>query len=84
MPLTSGLKEKRDQKQSLKKNDVILKIYKDHGIDPKAKANANKLCYDIPPLDMIKKGGRTPVTQIFKEIIGDVEQDRSRAGKYTV
>ena len=33
---------------------------------------------------MVKKGGRTPVTQVFKEIIGDVEQDRSRAGKYTV
>ena len=83
MPLTSGLKEKREQKQSLKKSDVILKIYKDHGIDPKAKAEANKLVYDIPRLDMIKKGG-TPVTQVFKEIIGDVEQDRSRAGKYTV
>ena len=73
LPLTSGLKEKREQKQSLKKNDVILKIYKEHGIDPKARANANKLIYDIPPLDMIKKGGRTPVTQVFKELIGENE-----------
>ena len=60
----------------MKKNDLYLQIMKEHGIDPKAQANANKLVYEIPLLDMHSKA-RTPVTQVFKEMV-------SEGGKITV
>ena len=64
----------------MKKNDLYLQILKEHGIDPKAQANANKLVYEIPPLDMHSKA-RTPVTQVFKEMVNESEQ---KHGKITV
>jgi len=41
-------------KSSAKKNHLIDKIMKEHGLDPKARAAANKLNYDIPHLVMSK------------------------------
>jgi len=46
-----------------------MRILKEQGIDPKAQAQAYKIAYEIPPLDMGKQKNkvRTPVTQVFKE-----------------
>ena len=47
-----------------------MRILKEQGIDPKAQAQAYKIAYEIPPLDMGKQKNkvRTPVTQVFKEL----------------
>ena len=70
----------------MKKNELYLRIMKDHGIDPQTKANANRLVYDIPHLEMGKKSkSRTPVTQIFNEVMSEKgDQDNQKNGKHTV
>ena len=65
LPLTDGIKKKREEKRSAKKNELYLKIMRDHGLDPKKQSDANKLRYEIPPLPLhlgktVKPG--TPVT----------------------
>jgi len=76
LPLTAGLQQKRESKRSAKKNDLIDKIMKDHGLDRKERAAANKLNYDIPHLVMGKQlKSSTPVTQIFREAISENDQD---------
>ena len=50
LPLTEGMKKKRDAKRSAKKNELYVKIMKEHGLDIKAQQSANRLVYDIPPL----------------------------------
>ena len=91
MPLTEGLKRKREVKQSAKKNELYLQILKDHGIDPKTQATMNKLNYEIPPLPMTlagqKQKPKTPITQIFNEAMACDQTDpdqREREGKHTV
>ncbi len=78
LPMTKGLLEKREMKQSAKKNELYLRILKEHGIDPKAFSDANKLNYQIPPLPMTLTGQKskpkTPITQIFNEAMTGQEQ----------
>ena len=52
LPLTDGIKRKREEKRSAKKNELYLRIMKEHGLDPKAQSDANKLNYVIPPLPL--------------------------------
>ena len=72
LPITKGLQEKREVKRSAKNSELYLRILKDHGIDPKAFAEANKLNYEIPPLPLSLTGQKTtkpktPISQIFNE-----------------
>ena len=55
LPLTKGISEKRKAKLSAKKNELYLKILKENGLDPQAKANAYNLNYEIPPLTLDSK-----------------------------
>ena len=41
---------------------------REHGIDPQAQHNANKIVYDIPPLEYTLKPTRTPVMQILRDV----------------
>lgn len=38
LPLTNGIKRKRDQKRSVKKDELYQRILLEHGIDPAAMA----------------------------------------------
>lgn len=81
LPITKGLQQKREVKRSAKKNELYLRILKDHGIDPKAFAEANKLNYEIPPLPLTLTAGqkskpKTPITQIFNENVAGQANNR--------
>ena len=85
------MKNKREQKRSNKKSELYLRILKEQGIDPKAQAQAYKIAYDIPPLEIGKQISkvRTPVTQMFKDIVAENGGEvgaaaRSKTGKHTV
>lgn len=54
--MTDGIKRKRDQKRSAKKDELYQRILREHGIDPLEMAQANKLSYDIPPLPLTLTG----------------------------
>ena len=70
LPLTAGMKQKRQAKMSAKKQELVEKIMREHGLDPKAISKANKIVYDIPPLEFTLKPAnkRTPVTQILRDL----------------
>ena len=84
--MTAGLKRKREEKMSAKKNELYIKIMREHGIDPKAQTSANKLKYEIPPLPFNKSKPKTPVTQIFRDTATELEQGLAdtQHGKRTV
>ena len=50
LPLTAGLKQKRQAKQATKGDELYKKIMKEHGLDLTANAKANRIVYDIPHL----------------------------------
>ena len=63
--MTDGIKRKRDQKRSVKKDELYQRILREHGIDPLEMAQANKLNYDIPPLPLTLTGQKSkPQTPI--------------------
>ena len=55
---------------SAKKLELYEKILKEHGLDPKDRSKANRIVYDIPPLEFTLKPAnkRTPVTQILRDL----------------
>lgn len=46
--------------------EIYQRVLKEHGLDLKARAEANKVVYDIPHLEMSHKP-RTPVIKIVRE-----------------
>ena len=54
LPLTAGLKQRREDKMSAKRSKLFEKIMKDHGIDAEERARQNRITYDIPSLMEIK------------------------------
>lgn len=66
---------------SAKKMEIYQRVLREHGLDLRARAESNRIVYDIPHIEMMVKP-RTPVSQIVREFEKDIAAHH--LGKLTV